>query len=70
MNNRLTTHLNQDFDSADRLTPRQLINLHMMNPEKSITDHDIDNLILGSSAVDLSFLGAEREAEIMTVVSY
>ncbi len=34
-------------------TPRQLINHHIKFPEDPITDSDIENLILGISAVNL-----------------
>lgn len=55
----IADYKNESRGSDKRFTPRDLINLHMMYPEKPITEEDIENLALGVSAVDTRFLNAD-----------
>ena len=46
MNSTADTKSHNQNDKTLRFTPRELIKYHMEHPEISITDQDIENLIL------------------------
>lgn len=61
---------NEILNTNRHYTPRDLINFHMLFPEKPITDDHIKNLVLGVPAVDTSFLADDMDEDKRESTAY
>ena len=64
MNSTADTKSHNQNDKIIQFTPRQLIKYHMEHPEISITDQDIENLILDYQASTPSYNEIEHNGNL------